>query len=390
MKRRYLAAATVSAALLVIGSLAGARYLQRERAERLHFERGETELIVANLARVPVQLFRAGKTLHEAQPIEFNGERAWLAPGNYFLKAGFPAQSVFYPAPLTGFRRGPDANGSYAITIRELATAPPLPPAHMSEWAYVPSGNFLLGDRANPREPHYVWLPAYFISRYETTNAGFAVFMRDAKGYADDANWTEAGKAWKAAHRAKNIASSATDARFNQPDQPVTWVTWHEASAYCRWLTRTLGQGRWLYSLPSEAEWEKAARGPDGFDYALGQALSDAEVKLYNWQKNPDAPVTVVGESATPAVYSPNRYGLFHLTGNVVEWTSSVARPYHRERPYAEEERNRAEATEARVARGGSWYSASIALLQIAYRDSFQPEVSHHDLGLRVVARPLP
>jgi formylglycine-generating enzyme required for sulfatase activity len=98
----------------------------------------------------------------------------------------------------------------------------------------------------------------------------------------------------------------------------------------------------------------------------------------------------IMNVSVTLAGYSPNRFDLFHLMGNVVEWISSVARPYHRKRPYLDEERNRAEANEASVARGGSWYSASIVLLQIAYRDSFQPEVSHHDLGLRIVARPLP
>jgi formylglycine-generating enzyme required for sulfatase activity len=88
--------------------------------------------------------------------------------------------------------------------------------------------------------------------------------------------------------------------------------------------------------------------------------------------------------------YRPNRYGIYHLSGNVVEWTNSVARPFNRERPYVDAERNREDVNEARVARGGSWYSASIALLYIPYRDSFQPEVSHHDLGFRIVARSLP
>jgi formylglycine-generating enzyme required for sulfatase activity len=63
---------------------------------------------------------------------------------------------------------------------------------------------------------------------------------------------------------------------------------------------------------------------------------------------------------------------------------------FNRERPYVDAERNREDASESRVARGGSWYSASVALLYIPYRDSFQPEVSHHDLSFRIVARPLP
>jgi len=170
----------------------------------------------------------------------------------------------------------------------------------------------------------------------------------------------------------------------------VTNVTWFEAQAYCGWLTKKFGRGRWFFSLPSEAEWEKAARGPDGFDFALSRSFSDGEVNLYNWKKNPGAEVTVVGAGASQTSYLPNRYGIYHLSGNVVEWTSSVARPFNRERPYVDAERDREDINETRVARGGSWYSASIALLYIAYRDSFQPEVSHHDLGFRIVARPLP
>jgi formate dehydrogenase (NADP+) beta subunit len=86
----------------------------------------------------------------------------------------------------------------------------------------------------------------------------------------------------------------------------------------------------------------------------------------------------------------PNRYGLYHMSGNVVEWTQSISRPYSRLRPYVDDDRNGEEAKGLRVARGGSWYSASIALLYLPYRDSFQPELSNHDLGFRVVARLVP
>jgi formylglycine-generating enzyme required for sulfatase activity len=78
------------------------------------------------------------------------------------------------------------------------------------------------------------------------------------------------------------------------------------------------------------------------------------------------------------------------MSGNVVEWTQSISRPYSRLRPYGDDDRNGEETKGLRVARGGSWYSASIALLYLPYRDSFQPELSNHDLGFRVVARLLP
>jgi formylglycine-generating enzyme required for sulfatase activity len=246
----------------------------------------------------------------------------------------------------------------------------------------------------NPKEPHYVWLPAFFIGRFEVSNAEYLEFLRAPDGYEAEGNWTEAGKQWRDANKTKATAmlkpGEAEYERFGQPDQPVVWVTWYEANAYCRWLTGKFGGGRWLYALPSEAEWEKAARGPDDFDYGLSQSISDQESKLYNWKKNPDSPVAVIGIRNSIANFRPNRYGLYHASGNVVEWTQSLPQPFNRERPYADDERNRDEVSGQRAARGGSWYSASIALLYLAYRDAFQPEISHHDLGFRIVVRPLP
>jgi formylglycine-generating enzyme required for sulfatase activity len=118
--------------------------------------------------------------------------------------------------------------------------------------------------------------------------------------------------------------------------------------------------------------------------------ISDNETPLYNWKKNPDAVVTVVGIQDSYSAYRPNRFGLYHLTGNVVEWTQSTNRPYNRERPYVDDDRNHDDAVGLRVARGGSWYSASIAILYIPYRDAFQPEHSTQDIGFRIVAKLLP
>jgi formylglycine-generating enzyme required for sulfatase activity len=397
MKQLRVAAVVIGIIAVAAGAWAGMGRLRGEGGDRIHFERQESELAVANLANASLRLFKAGKSLSDGVEVtEFNGSRAWLPRGDYFLKADLPNQSVFYPVPILGYRRGPDAGGSFAVTIRSLSVdAPPRTLRNLPEWVFIPSGNFLIGDRQNPREPHYVWLPAFYLSAFETTNAEFLDFVRDAQGYADDANWTEAGRAWKVENPSQASAllkeSDAEFKRFGQNDQPVTRVSWFEAAAFCQWMTKKFGGGRWLFSLPSEAEWEKAARGPDGFDYALSPVLSDAESKLYNWKKNPGAPETVTGIAATKTRFQPNRYGVFHLSGNVVEWTQTIDRPFNRARPYADDDgRNRADWTEARVARGGSWYSASIALLSNAYRDTFHPAIRHHDLGFRIVARALP
>jgi formylglycine-generating enzyme required for sulfatase activity len=109
-----------------------------------------------------------------------------------------------------------------------------------------------------------------------------------------------------------------------------------------------------------------------------------------NWKKNPDAAVRVVGVNDSQAAFKPNRYGLYHMSGNVVEWTQSLFRPFNREHPYTDDDRNHDDVVGLRVARGGSWYSASTALLYLRYRDAFQSEHSSQDIGFRIVARRLP
>ncbi|HSE36468.1 MAG TPA: SUMF1/EgtB/PvdO family nonheme iron enzyme [Blastocatellia bacterium] len=396
MKRWYVALAAPLLILVVVGTLVALQYAGRQRVENARYENEETELVLSNLAGARLELFKAGKTLQETeQIIYFNGDRIWLPPGNYFLKAEQGERQVYYCAPMVAYRSGPDEDGSLIVTIRSLPSeSPPRLLPDSPEFVYIPSGHFLLGDRLNRQDPHYVWLTGFFINPFEVTNAEFAKFMTDPDGYANDANWTEGGKRWKAGNASKATALlQATDAdfsRFGQSDQPVVKVNWYEANAFCRWLTRKIGAGKWLFEMPNEAEWEKAARGPDGFDYALGTTISDDQVGLYNWRKNPGAEITVVGLRDTQSRYSPNRYGLYHMTGNVSEWTQSVARSYNRQHPYVDDDRNHDETPGQRVVRGGSWYTASVAVLYIAYRENFQPEVVAPYLGFRIVARALP
>lgn len=373
------------------------RILEPSRVEQQRFDAEESELVVANQAGAIVSLFKAGRDLQTAVEVRpFDGNSIWLPPGNYFLKAYEQGRSLYYPVPMLRYRGGPDANGSYQVTIRSLRPeTPPRSDSGLTDYSYIPAGHFLFGDRLNPQDPHYVWLRGYFISLFETTNREFKQFLDDPAGYADDANWPESGKVWKAHKRSRATAlmrpGDAEFERFGQADQPVTMVNWYEATAFCRWLTRKMGNNKWIFALPSEAEWEKAARGPDSFEYALGATVSDSEVSLYNWKKNPTGtPITVVGSQSTPMQYSPNRCGLYHMTGNVSEWTGSVYRSYNRQHPYQDDDQSGDDAPGPRVVRGGSWYTASVAVLRIAYRESLQPEVSATYLGFRIAVRTLP
>jgi formylglycine-generating enzyme required for sulfatase activity len=395
MKKFY---ATAAGAIIAIGAaITLTVYRSNAREEQLHYDREETQFFVANLAGANVALFKAGSTIEAAVPIaDFDPEGRWLPRGNYFLRVEEAGKTSFYPVPIFGYRSGPDNEGAFTVTIRP--TRPQVPPqlfANLPEFVYIPAGHFLFGDHLRPSEPHYVWLTAYFVSVFEVTNEEFKQFLDDPSGYKNDANWTEAGKKWKqtnVSHVTTLLTSADADfQRFGQPDQPVVHVNWFEANAFCHWLTQKIGGGRWIFGLPSEAEWEKAARGPDNFDYGLGSNISDEQVKLYNWKKNPTAEVTVVGLEETKRNYRENRYGPYHMTGNVAEWTQSIYRTYNRQRPYVDDDdRNRDEVPGERVLRGGSWYTASIAVLYIPYRENFRPDIETPYLGFRIVARPIP
>lgn len=395
MKKFYAIGAVAIVTIVVTISLFYFR--SDERHERLRYEREETEVIISRIPGAHLSLFKTGKNLQDAVAMPpLGGDRFWLPQGSYFLEVEQSARSLVYPIPLVSYRGGPDKEGTFSITIRPPVTGPPprlLPDS--PDFVFIPSGHFLFGDHLRVQEPHYVWLGGFFINPLEVSNAEFRKFSSDPHGYSDNANWTEAGSKWKAANSSHSTALlKPTDPdfkRFGQPDQPVVQVNWFEANAFCRWLTRSMGAGKWILALPTEAEWEKAARGPDNFDYGLGSNVSDNEVRLYNWKKNPGAEVTVVGMQETKAKYQTNRYGIYHMTGNVAEWTQSIYRAYNRRHPYVDDDdRNHHETRGERVLRGGSWYTASIAVLYIPYRENFPPEVQTPYLGFRVVARPVP
>jgi len=391
--RLCLSAASVVALTLLAAAGLWFWLTREDREEERHYDRAETPLLISNSSGLPVTLFRGGSNLDDATQVSsFNLDPTWLERGDYFLRAGDPGRALLYPVPITGYRSGPEEGGAFAVTIRSLiAGAPPRLLQNLPDFVNVPSGHFLMGDRQNPRGPHYVWVASLFVSPFEVTNAEFRAFLEDQKGYVENSNWTERGRAWKSANPTRATAllkpADGEFKRFGAPDHPVVQVNWYEANAYCKWLTSRHGNGTWLFSLPTDAEWEKAARGPDCFDYALSAHISDAQIGLYNWKKNPSAEVTVVGIAESRSRYRPNRYGLFHMTGNAAEWTQSVYQAYSRDHPYEDDARNHDGTSGPRVVRGGSWYTASVAVLYIPYRENFPPEVSTPYLGFRVVAK---
>jgi formylglycine-generating enzyme required for sulfatase activity len=217
----------------------------------------------------------------------------------------------------------------------------------------VPAGHFLMGSEAgqeNERPVHRVWIDEFQLAACQVTNREFALFLQ-ASGAPAPPQWDHP--------------------QFRDPEQPVVSVSWFEAVAYCEWLTRCSGR---RYRLPTEAEWERAARsGAEGQLYTWGdeppQSLPDYEKR---WSHGP-APV---------GRYAPNGYGLFDIGDNVHEWCSD----WHDAGYYAVSPERNPQGPEngtRRASRGGSWRH-HVKVARCAARSSIPPQFQYADYGFRV------
>jgi formylglycine-generating enzyme required for sulfatase activity len=163
------------------------------------------------------------------------------------------------------------------------------------------------------------------------------------------------------------------DPSFANHAQPVVAVSWFDAVAYCDWLSRVFGK---KYRLPTEAEWERAARGgAEGEDFPWGNCAPEELPDYANrWKSGPE-PV---------GLYAPNAYGLFNLGDNVHEWCADW---YDAAYYVVSPDRNpRGPVTSSRRAsRGGSWRH-HVKVTRTAARSSIPPEFKYADYGFRVAA----
>ncbi len=261
-----------------------------------------------------------------------------------------------------------------------------LPDEPLLGFVHVPEGPFLMGSdpRRDPRArakeetpQHELLLPGFYIARYPVTVAQFRAFVEHS------------------GHRLRDPDSLA-----GLPNHPVVWVTWHEALAYCRWLTERLRawpgmpeplasllrRDEWQITLPSEAQWEKAARGQDGRIYPWGDQFDPG---LANSRETGISTTSVVG--CFPGGASP--IGCLDMSGNVWEWTRSLYGQY----PYPaggkalqQREDLTADDSHSRVLRGGSFGFFSEYALRCAARGRSYPLDGDGSLGFRVCASPLP
>jgi len=206
---------------------------------------------------------------------------------------------------------------------------------------FIPQTWFVMGSEDgedNERPLHLVWIDTFEMGACQVTNAEYADFAPPPFG---------------------------DDPHFNDPRQPVAGVSWNDAVRYCEWLSDRSGR---CFRLPSEAEWECAARG-------------GMEGKHYPWGDDPHDTCALEGPRPVGAS-APNAYGLFDMCENVHEWCNDwYAADYYRLSP----DRNPPGPASGsrRVSRGGSWRH-QIPFSRCAARSSIPPEFRYADYGFRV------
>ena len=166
----------------------------------------------------------------------------------------------------------------------------------------LPESDFLAEDHEKPERT--VILSAFWIDVYPVTNARYAQFMA-AGGYDESKWWSAGGWEWKGRHKIHRPLQWV-EPGWDGPEQPVAGVSWFEAEAYARWAGRR---------LPTDAEWEKAARGTDGRRYPWGNDWPTSKHANFNMFIGRTTPVGLFPEGKSP-------YGCFDLAGNVNNWTS--------------------------------------------------------------------
>lgn len=231
-----------------------------------------------------------------------------------------------------------------------------------STLVYIPAGEFIMGPPGKERK---IYLDAFYIGKYEVTCGQYAKFIQD-DGYRNAEFWDEEG--WKWLNRGEIRLREDIKRWLNlPPNYPVGAISWYEADAYCRWAG-----GR----LPTEAEWEKAARGTDGRKYPWG---SDIGPQYGNYGDG--AHWIPVG--SRPDGVSP--YGLFDMCGNVAEWTADwyMDETYYDDMPY----RNPKGPNKGyrKIHRGGGWQNV---LVETYKRRAVSPFGRHETFGFRIAYSP--
>jgi formylglycine-generating enzyme required for sulfatase activity len=222
----------------------------------------------------------------------------------------------------------------------------------------VPAGEFLMGSNFGGIEEqpeHTVFLSAFYIDAYEVTNSRYAQCV--GEGACDPPG---------------QLNSATRSSYYDNPefaDFPVVMVTWNMAQDYCSWRGA---------SLPTEAQWEKAARGTDFRIFPWEGEEADCSLANF-WNNEPSCPRDTAAVGSYPTGISP--YGLFDMAGNIWEWVSDFFSPNYYASSPAENPAGPGES-EYRVVRGGS-FSGGIGQIRVTTRGRNLPDNGYNYVGFR-------
>ena len=224
-------------------------------------------------------------------------------------------------------------------------------------YVLIPAGEFLMGSDAGQegeRPVHRVCVDSFEMAAFQVRNRDYATFL-EATAHPAPPCWS--------------------DPNFNAPDQPVVAVSWFEATEYCQWLSGITGL---THRLPTEAEWERAARGGrEGCSYPWGDEPPERWTEYRRrWHGKVTRPL-LVGAGL------PNPFGLYDIAENVHEWCSD----WYDANYYAHSPQRNPQGPpsgERRASRGGSWRH-QIKVSRCAARSSIPPSFQYADYGFRVV-----
>ncbi|HTU65508.1 MAG TPA: SUMF1/EgtB/PvdO family nonheme iron enzyme [Steroidobacteraceae bacterium] len=308
---------------------------------------------------------------------EFGG---WMPQLEHFLRIG-----GFLPAPGTATGTGTARTSAATPGTPAASTAavarPPINDGY-GDFVYVPAGTFRMGDAAGDglareRPVHVVDLDAFYIGKFEVTNRDWRRFRDDA-GYDDPQYWPNGHVVPRDQVPYWTQPNNHGGGTPGSDDYPVIGVNWDAASAYCAWLSAKTGQ---RYRLPTEAEWEKAARGTDGRRYPWGANL-DRSLANYVGAQAYDTvqPVGFFKGNASP-------YGAFDMAGNVLEWCADwYDRDYYAVSPRRNPPGPKSGAY--RVVRGGSFFVEASDLRSAARSLAWPSFQGHRMIGFRPVREP--
>jgi formylglycine-generating enzyme required for sulfatase activity len=223
------------------------------------------------------------------------------------------------------------------------------------DWVEIPTGPFRYGEGASQQE---IQLERFYISRYPITNRQYQCFI-DAGGYEEKRWWQDRRR------------PQPTKSTWEQPNRPRTDVDWYEAVAFTRWLSEQLNQP---IQLPTEQEWEKAARGEDGRKYPWGEEYINGYANVDESREKGEYLQQTTAVGLYPKDHSP--YGVRDMAGNVWEWCLNKWDHPEQIEPDTSGDR--------RVLRGGAWVNDP-DLARAANRVGINPVDRGYRLDFRVV-----